>query len=341
MEYNLTGCWNSKGCSSEEGCASNVLFDDLYGHRNIVGAGTILTIKQESREKEEIFFTYKTSLGECIRLISIEELNFVLSTHGPVFGTAIDMNESFDKCSILLIGPSPGLRIKESYSLSSDGQELSVSYMITTHEAGTLSVERIYHRSNIVHAIPLVPIYFVGWRSACNWKDEACHNSAALRNVSLSLEVDEGDNCSRLSNLSNEYCGGTVVMYCVQVGIISFQVFVFVITNPHCLWQVSMVCGDGIGRQWLVFYRFRQFHALKSFIFRELVNNPARAHGGPHSVLPPFPRRALSSLSRQAIQERCDGLQQFLRAVVAQGGFDCPNIIDVVSTFLQVLHLPH
>jgi hypothetical protein len=215
MEYNLIGYWNSKAGG---GGVSNIVFDDLYGNRHIIGAPSVLTIKQVSREMEEIFFTYKTCLGECIRSISLEKLNFVPTSHGPVFATAIDMNEGFDKCSIMLIGPSPGLRIKELYELASDGKELMVSYSITTHEAGTVVVERVFHRSGVVHAIPLEPIYFVGWRSVCNWKDQSCHSSTALRTVSLSLEMDDGGETSRLSSASNiEYCGGPIVMYCVQV----------------------------------------------------------------------------------------------------------------------------
>eukprot|EP00602_Paraphysomonas_sp_CaronLab_P010689 CAMPEP_0185038230 /NCGR_PEP_ID=MMETSP1103-20130426/33637_1 /TAXON_ID=36769 /ORGANISM="Paraphysomonas bandaiensis, Strain Caron Lab Isolate" /LENGTH=455 /DNA_ID=CAMNT_0027576569 /DNA_START=511 /DNA_END=1878 /DNA_ORIENTATION=- len=201
-----------------------------------------------------------------------------------------------------MIGPKPGLRILEQYKLTNNGLELNVSFLITTLQHGSVSVARKYQRSNIVHAIPVVPIPFVGWEAVCNWRQTKSHTSNTLRNVQLDLTIDKSGESRLAPNL-----GSPVVMYRVDVSLDE-------------------------ERKWVVYYRYRQFHALRSYICREL----ATVSGDKNHMMPAFPPRSISTLSEEKLEARRQGLFDFMRGVVSQGGFECQNVVDVLSAFLEI-----
>ena len=132
MTATSLGNWtSSRGGAAVDG-VSSAIFEDLYTCRRLVTEPAVLSIKQACRDKEEIFFTYKSASNEAIRCMSLGELNFVATSSGPVFGSVVGMNEKFEMCSVLLIGPTPGLRIIEHYMVSNNGLDLTVSYTISS-----------------------------------------------------------------------------------------------------------------------------------------------------------------------------------------------------------------
>ena len=51
-----------------------------------------------------------------------------------MFGSVIAMDAAAGSCSLLVIGPLPGQRVIEKYSLEAEGMELCVRYFISSIE---------------------------------------------------------------------------------------------------------------------------------------------------------------------------------------------------------------
>jgi len=81
---------------------------------------------------------------------------------------------------------------------------------------------------------------------------------------------------------------------------------------------------------WTVSHTYRDFLALRLFILSETHN------GVQASALPSFPPRSFIEAPNTPVRDITCALQTYLAALAAGGGFGLSNVIDAISSFLEL-----
>ena len=81
---------------------------------------------------------------------------------------------------------------------------------------------------------------------------------------------------------------------------------------------------------WEVYYRYREFDALRQFVESELK------HLDQFQSIPPFPHKTIGRIGEKGLAARKDGLQQYISFLCNVGAYNVSNISDVLSSFLEV-----
>jgi hypothetical protein len=82
---------------------------------------------------------------------------------------------------------------------------------------------------------------------------------------------------------------------------------------------------------WRTYSRYREFEAFRLFIQTELKDSEYL------SKLPAFPPKALGKLRGKALEDRKTSLENYLLFLCSVGGYNALNIVDTLSSFLEVL----
>jgi hypothetical protein len=83
---------------------------------------------------------------------------------------------------------------------------------------------------------------------------------------------------------------------------------------------------------WLVYYRYREFDALRQFVESELKLLDQ------FQSVPPFPHKTIGRIGEKGLQARKDALEQYVSFLCSVGAYNVSNISDVLSSFLEVVN---
>ena len=221
MDKSIFGTWTLNS-SVDEKCREAIAGITYGSHLSPLEEGFCLTLEQASRAKDDVYVTYRSSKNECFRCFTIDELNIYQATSsGPVFGVIVQLDEGYEGCSLMYIGPHQGERILEQYKVMSDGS-LSVSYLCTSphkaHSQATLKFQRL--------GDALVPCPFRNLAAVNNWRLAKCHASGTLRDVHLEF------------SLPPHITTGTVIHFTITV--YTLVMLVSVLHSIGVLWRVVM-----------------------------------------------------------------------------------------------------
>ena len=97
-----------------------------------------------------------------------------------------------------------------------------------------------------------------------------------------------------------------------------------------------------MGRSWYVVHRYKEFDALRLFI-QSRKSLRSERYWNRVGAEPPFPRKRAFSMQLsveshpQYIKDRISGLESFLNYHISLGGHEIQSVVDVISSFLEVL----
>jgi hypothetical protein len=89
------------------------------------------------------------------------------------------------------------------------------------------------------------------------------------------------------------------------------------------------------GATWEVYYRYREFDALRQFVESELKTLDQ------FQSIPPFPHKTIGRIGEKGLQARKDALEQYVSFLCGVGAYNVSNISDVLSSFLEVRKCAH
>jgi hypothetical protein len=297
-------------------------FDEIYSTKleTFLIMNLILQYHPSTAENQssEILLRYQpasssSSSSFCSRTLKLTHLNYLSSSSSSsssstIFAMILNIDNTLNNLSMLLMGPKSGYRIFEQYKLISNGMELLSHLTITNRQKGTLTIKKIYTRqNNQPHHHPSyrleTPISTTECESVGHWKSTKSHSSNTLRSATVNiLQPDSLPSSSR---------DGSVLYYPICV------------TLPP-------------DRQWIVHYRYSQIRQLKKYLREEIDQLISLGRLPPSATLPHFPPREMGTLSNRALEERRIALEIFLDGVIRSGGYDCQDIVDVLAAFFEV-----
>ena len=82
---------------------------------------------------------------------------------------------------------------------------------------------------------------------------------------------------------------------------------------------------------WRTYSRYREFEAFRQFILTELKDSELI------SKLPPFPPKSMGKLRGKALEDRKNALENYLSFLCSVGGYNALNVVDALSSFLEVI----
>lgn len=269
----------------------------------------------------EIFVRYQSSSSSSFssRQLKLTHLNYLSpsssssssssSFTSPIFAMILNLDQNFNNLSMLLMGPRSGYRIFEQYKLISNGMELLSHLTITNRQKGTITITKIYTRQNNLQQQQQHPSYRLEapvstreCESVGHWKSTKSHSSNTLRSATVNILQPDSIPSSG---------DGSVLYYPICV------------TLPP-------------DRQWVVYYRYSQIRQLKKYLREEIDQLIALGRLPSSATLPHFPPREMGTLSNRALEERRIALEFFLDGIIRSGGYDCQDIVDVLSAFFEV-----
>ena len=278
---------------------------------------TLLPSPHEN-SSSEIFVRYQSSSSSSSfssRHLKLTHLNYLCpsssssSFTSPIFAMILNLDQNLNNLSMLLMGPRSGFRIFEQYKLISNGMELLSHLTITNRQKGTITITKIYTRQNNPQQQHLHPSYRLEapistreCESVGHWKSTKSHSSNTLRSATVNILQPDSIPSSG---------DGSVLYYPICV------------TLPP-------------DRQWVVYYRYSQIRQLKKYLREEIDQLIALGRLPSSATLPHFPPREMGTLSNRALEERRIALEFFLDGVIRSGGYDCQDIVDVLSAFFEV-----
>lgn len=239
MDKSIFGTWTLNGIDEK---SREAIAGICWGsHLSPLEEGFCLTLEQASRAKDDVYVTYRSSKNECFRCFTIDELNIYQSSAGSVFGVIVQLDEGYEGCSLIYIGPHQGERILEQYKVMSDGN-LSVSYLYTSphkaHSQAALKFKRL--------GDALVPCPFRNIAAVNNWRLAKCHASGTLRDLHLEF------------SLPSHITAGTVIHFTITVCAIYMplcvmfprslmashrgQLLIDIATSTHCINSSFLSC---------------------------------------------------------------------------------------------------
>lgn len=345
--FTLEGVWELSRGNSED-VDPQVSHEDLY--RDLYAAhfsaeeteSLSLEIAASNLDTESISFTYSSAHGAATRFLLVNNFNILYpscstlggsssSCNSEIFGSVISLESSDGTCSVLLIGPQPGQRIIEKYSLEDGGEDLKVRYFISSIE-GDFQVVRKYKRkpfdrtSTETQKMPAM-LQFAKNHSANNWKRVKSHCASTLQALQISVSIE--NNLQALVD-HNSLGDAPDSAYPSANAVIMYKI------------ELQLPPKDNMPlRSWHVTYRYSHFRSVRDFLCAELAD--IRQSTAKHLPdMPNFPPKWPFVKSESSLQYRCQGLQHFICSLASQGAYEpfvgprAVNMVDLLSAFLEV-----
>lgn len=142
----LEGTWDLRD-SSDSNCNASVdichykFYQNLYASHFTKEKNCVLRITASNLSGYSISFAYASDRHSSTQDFLVDKFNFLNpgSSSGDsgsctLFGSVIALDSSVGACSLLLVGPLPGQRVIEKYTLQEEGMGLTVRYFISSIE---------------------------------------------------------------------------------------------------------------------------------------------------------------------------------------------------------------
>lgn len=174
----LEGTWDLRD-SSDSNCNASVntchynFYQDMYASHFTKERNCVLSITASNLGGDSISFVYASDHHSSTREFCVDRFNFLypgISNGGDsngssctLFGSVIALDSSIGACSLLVVGPLPGQRVIEKYTLQEGGTGLTVRYFISSIEVGTSHLNRfvvVVLYSNLHRYMKLCPVLY-------------------------------------------------------------------------------------------------------------------------------------------------------------------------------------
>jgi hypothetical protein len=300
-----------------------------------------ITTSVPPTDTEEIIIACQSARGKNEDHFQLGKLNFFMCEKGPILSAVVYCNDFFREFSLLWLGPNPSQRCLAHFRLGRRGKELRVDFQILAPEMGFLKLVKYFSRcpNSVDTNIPpqsfqkILPLVCAtrGWVTADT-------SASALEGIETSITAS----CKIHLQAQNGAMSGPHQLHTsTDTEGVSFsdpdlrplKRFDSIFSdNEEATFFVVDVSSEG--RKWQVLHRYREFHALFTFILSQLQDKSQT--GAVSTIRSQFPGKSFQAVRGNSLLQRQTMLARWLKSTLS---FACStssnNIADALHAFLE------
>mmetsp|Transcript_13290 Transcript_13290/g.21755 ORF Transcript_13290/g.21755 Transcript_13290/m.21755 type:complete len:521 (+) Transcript_13290:75-1637(+) len=289
-----------------------------------------LLIEHTTDPHEEVHMSHTIGGKTHHTYYQLGKLNFEhVEKNSVIIAAFVFMGKDFNECSILRMGPESGQRSLQQLKLSDLGDEMRVE--IDHVLPGGQSLKLIKRLERVPASVESSPISFMACDAINNWTRPNTHAPSMLRKVTLSIvdtiEVQTSKTQPPVRSGASALPVGSPERdsYVPKV----MRRFNGELSNKERV-NLFVIKVRLKKEQWEVYYRYREFDALRQFVESELKDLEQ------FQSIPPFPHKTLGRIGDKGLAQRKDALQNYVSFLCNVGAYNVSNVADVLSSFLEV-----